>query len=97
MSSLIDVHFVEKFKQFIFFSLLVLQLIFATMPLDSEKVAQVVALINDGRSQYYVANFLNVPRTTVQRVYYRYVETGGYNRRPGSGRPRCTTILLCRH
>ncbi|EFN73729.1 Transposable element Tcb2 transposase, partial [Camponotus floridanus] len=34
---------------------------------------------------------LNVPRTTVQRVYNRYMETGGYNRRPGSGRLRCTT------
>ncbi|EFN66072.1 hypothetical protein EAG_00047, partial [Camponotus floridanus] len=54
--------------------------------LDSATVAQVVALINDGRSQRYVANFLNVPRTTIQRVYNRYAETGGYNRRPGSGR-----------
>ena len=47
------------------------------MSLDSATVAQVRALIN-GRSQRYVSNFLNVSRTTVQRVYNRYVETGSY-------------------
>lgn len=44
------------------------QIILAPMSLDAATVAQVVALINDGRNLRYVANFLNVPRTTVQCV-----------------------------
>jgi len=34
------------------------------MLLDSAIVAQVVALINKGRNQHYIANVLNVPCTT---------------------------------
>ncbi|KAJ4451815.1 hypothetical protein ANN_03289 [Periplaneta americana] len=34
---------------------------------------------------------LGIPRLTVQRVYHRFRETGGYSRRPGSGRKRVTS------
>jgi len=61
------------------------------MVLSATDSARVVALLEDGRSQAYVSRTLGIPRTTVRRVFHRYQETGGYTRRPGSGRPRSTS------
>ncbi|KAJ4437460.1 hypothetical protein ANN_17604 [Periplaneta americana] len=57
-------------------------------PTDSTKV---VAFIEDGNSQRYVAAVLGIPRSTVERVYHRFRETGCYSRRPGSVRKRVTS------
>lgn len=61
------------------------------MPLSIETSAQIVALVQDGRSQRYVARNFHVSRSTVQRVLERFRETGSNARRPGSGRNRKTT------
>lgn len=61
------------------------------MSLSAEIVASIVALIQDGRSQVYVASRYGVSRSTVQRVYARFIETGAYTRRPGTGPQRRTT------
>jgi transposase len=57
-------------------------------PTDS---ARIIALIQDGRSQRYVAQFLDVSRCSVQRAVKRFQQTGEYTRRRGSGRGKCTT------
>lgn len=59
-----------------------------TTPVEA---AQAVALLQQGLSQRTVARQLNLSRSAVQRVYRRYLETGAFNRRPGTGRPRATT------
>lgn len=61
------------------------------MILSAEDCAKAVALVEDGRSQRYVARVLNVSRSTVQRVLERFRETGRNARRPGCGRKRKTT------
>lgn len=63
------------------------------MVLSATDAARVVALIEDGRNQRYVARFLQIPRTTIQRVVKRHRETGLYSRRPGSGRKRSTSAI----
>ena len=55
-----------------------------------EVAAQVVALIEDGRSRRYVSRSLNLSVSSVQRSYNRYLETNSFQQRPGSGRPRVT-------
>lgn len=60
------------------------------MPLSAEDVARGVALIDDGRSIRYAANAIGVPYETLRDAVRRFRETGSYNRRPGSGRPRVT-------
>lgn len=60
------------------------------MVLDAVVAAQIIALVEDGRSQRYAARTLGLPETTVRRAVQRYRETGSYVRRPGSGRPRAT-------
>ncbi|MGR0260883.1 helix-turn-helix domain-containing protein [Klebsiella pneumoniae] len=45
----------------------------------------------EDRSTRYIANRLGVHFSTVARALKRFRETGGYSRRPGSGRPRVTT------
>ncbi|KAJ4427955.1 hypothetical protein ANN_23968 [Periplaneta americana] len=47
---------------------------------------KVVALIEGGNSQRYVTAVLGIPRSTVQRVYHRFRETGDYSRKTGLGR-----------
>ncbi|PSN41338.1 hypothetical protein C0J52_20650 [Blattella germanica] len=56
-----------------------------------EDVARAVALTDYGRSVRYIANALNMPRSTVYDAIKRYRETEEYTRRPVSGRPRATT------
>ncbi|XP_018306453.1 uncharacterized protein [Mycetomoellerius zeteki] len=58
--------------------------------INAEMAAQVVALIEDGRSRRYVAEALDLSVSTVQRACARYLETNSFQRKPGSGRPRCT-------
>lgn len=61
------------------------------MHTSEAKAAQVVALLQEGLSQRVVAQRLNLSRAAVRRVYQRFLETGQYRRRPGSGRQRVTT------
>lgn len=63
------------------------------MPLSATDVARIVALIEDGRSQRYVSQTLGKPRSTVQDAWNRYMETGNFNRRVGSGRKRKTSAI----
>lgn len=60
------------------------------MDTTPEEAAQVVALINAGQNQSQVARQLNLSRSAVRRVYQRFVQTGGFVRRHGSGRHRVT-------
>lgn len=55
-----------------------------------EDVARAVALYDDGRSVRYIANVMNMARSTIHDAIKRYRETLEYTRRPGSGRPRAT-------
>lgn len=57
-------------------------------PIDTAKA---VTMIQEGRSQYYVARTLGVKRCTVQRVVERFRETGEYRRGERSGGRRCTS------
>lgn len=61
------------------------------MDTTAEEAAQVVALLQSGVRQSEVARQLNLSRFSVRRVYQRFLETGGYIRRHGSGRRRCTS------
>lgn len=60
------------------------------MALSPTDAARAVALIEDGRSQRYVANLLGVSQANIHRTYRRFTETGNYTRRPGSGMTRST-------
>ncbi|KAF2887216.1 hypothetical protein ILUMI_18957 [Ignelater luminosus] len=53
------------------------------MVLRAEDCAKVVALVEDGRSQRYVARVLNASHSTIQRVLARLRETGTNIRIPG--------------
>lgn len=61
------------------------------MFLTPTDAARAVALVQDGRSQYYAADVLGVSRSAVQRAVQRFNETGNFTRRPGSGRRRTTS------
>lgn len=62
------------------------------MDLSVTDAARAVALIQDGRSQYYVARVLGVSRCKVQRAVKRFNEFGVYTRRRNHcGRNKCTT------
>lgn len=61
------------------------------MLLNFTDTAREIALIEDGRSQYYGAAVLGVTRCSVQRAVERFRGTGNYARREGSGRKRSTT------
>lgn len=61
------------------------------MDTSPAKAAQVVALLQGGLSQRIVARRLNLSRSSVKRVYRRFLETGDFIRRPGSGRNRATS------
>ncbi|KAJ4427936.1 hypothetical protein ANN_23946 [Periplaneta americana] len=58
--------------------------------MQPEDVARAVALYDDGRSVCYIANVMNMARSTTHDAIKRYRETLEYTRRPGSGRPRAT-------
>jgi hypothetical protein len=48
----------------------------------SEIAAQIIALNNDGRSVRYIAQYLNIPQSTVQDALWRFRETHVFTRRP---------------
>jgi transposase len=60
------------------------------MGLTPSDIARAIALIQDGRSKYYVARVLGVSRCSIQRAVKRFPKTKGYTRRVGSGRKRST-------
>ena len=51
-------------------------------------MSKIVILAEDGRSVRYIANLLNLAKSTVHDALRRYQNTGQYTRRPGSGRKR---------
>lgn len=59
--------------------------------LDRDDTVRAVTMHQEDRSTRYIANRLGVHFSTVARALKRFRETGGYSRRPGSGRPRVTT------
>ncbi|XP_072400174.1 uncharacterized protein [Diabrotica undecimpunctata] len=61
--------------------------------LTRDPVVRIISPIEDGRGQRYVANLVGVNQSTVSRVVVRYRETGLYERRAVTGRPRATTHL----
>lgn len=61
------------------------------MDTTADEAAQVIALLQSGMRQCDVARQLNLSRFSVRRVFQRFQETGGYMRRRGSGRQRCTS------
>lgn len=61
------------------------------MDTTTETAAQAVALLQQGLSQRQVARTLQMSQSAVSRIYRRHQETGGFNRRKGSGRKRSTT------
>lgn len=63
------------------------------MDTSETQAAQVVALLQEGLSQRVVARRLNLSRSAVRRVYQRFLETGLYRRRSGSGRQRITSQI----
>lgn len=62
------------------------------MVLTPTDAARAVALVQDGRSQYYASRILGVTRCSVQRAVQRFNETGSFSRRRGSGRRRSTNV-----
>ncbi|KAJ4440345.1 hypothetical protein ANN_08484 [Periplaneta americana] len=58
--------------------------------LKAINVARAVAVYDDGRSVRYIANVMNMARSTTHDAIKRYRETLEYTRRPDSGRPRAT-------
>lgn len=56
-----------------------------------EIAAQAVALLQAGNSQRFVAQELNMKRSTVQYVFQRFLETGSYVARAKTGRRRATS------
>lgn len=60
------------------------------MDTTADEASQVIALLQSGMRQCDVARQLNISRFSVRRMYQRFQETGGYIRRCGSGRKRCT-------
>lgn len=52
--------------------------------------SKIIELLEEGCSQCYVSQRLNVSRSTVQRTWTRYQEKGSVQRRQGSGGKRCT-------
>ncbi|KAI4469628.1 helix-turn-helix domain [Holotrichia oblita] len=61
------------------------------MDLFLTDTVRAVALIQDGRSQYYVARVLGVSRCNVQRAVKRFNEFGVYTRRNHCGRKKSTS------
>lgn len=52
---------------------------------------KVVLLVSQGVKQRNVAKELNLSKSKVNRIYQRYRQTGSYDQRPGSARPKKTT------
>ena len=64
------------------------------MEISPTKRAQIVALINSGQKQIDVAKQLVVSQQLVSLTMKRCRDTGGFDSRRRSGRPRATTAAL---
>ncbi|KAI4457285.1 homeodomain-like domain [Holotrichia oblita] len=64
------------------------------MDLSVTDAARAAALIEDGKSQYYVARVLGVSRCKVQRAVKRFNEFGVYTRRNHCARKKSTSEQL---
>ncbi|KAL0842079.1 hypothetical protein ABMA28_014272 [Loxostege sticticalis] len=62
------------------------------MSLSPEECTQMITMVQEGRSQRSTARTVVVSLSKVQRVLQRFQDTGMITRRPGNGRPRCTTV-----
>ncbi|KAF2893639.1 hypothetical protein ILUMI_12534 [Ignelater luminosus] len=60
-------------------------------PLNRDNAIRAVTLLQERRSQQYVANLLGVNQSTISRLSRRLRETGDVRRRPGQGRKRATS------
>lgn len=60
------------------------------MAVNPETAAAMVALLQDGRDEPYVAQQYHISNSTVHRIFTRFLETGAYTRRPGTGPQRRT-------
>lgn len=60
------------------------------MAVNPETAAAIVALLQDGRGERYVAQQYHISNSTVHRIFTRFLETGAYTRRPGTGPQRRT-------
>lgn len=65
--------------------------------LSVEDCVRAITLVEEGRTQSYVAQLLRVDQSTISRVIKRFQENGQYHRRAGSGRNRCTTLAEDRY
>lgn len=61
------------------------------MVVNPETAAAIVALLQDGRSERYVAQQYQISNSTVHRIFSRFLATGAYTRRPGTGPQRITS------
>ena len=62
-----------------------------TLHLTHDEVVRALTLLEDGRSQRYVARVLGVNHSTIVRLAQWFHETGSVARRPGQGRRRVTS------
>ncbi|RZC40183.1 HTH 38 domain containing protein [Asbolus verrucosus] len=60
--------------------------------LTHEEAIRALALLQNGRSQRYVAGVLGVHHSTIVRLAQRHQETGSVDRKPGQGRRRVTSV-----
>lgn len=56
-----------------------------------------IGRLEAGESQYVVAQHYNVHKSTISRLWQRYLQTGTSNDRPRTGRPRITTAQQDRY
>ncbi len=59
--------------------------------LQQHEVARLIQMLEDVSTQQDIAAAFGVTQSVVYRAWNRYLATGGYARRPGQGRLRCTT------
>ncbi|KAL0879217.1 hypothetical protein ABMA27_003000 [Loxostege sticticalis] len=62
------------------------------MSVSPEECTRFYTMVQEGRSQRSAARTVGVSLSTVQRVLQQFQETSMNFRRPGNGRPRCTTV-----
>ncbi|XP_072375354.1 uncharacterized protein [Diabrotica undecimpunctata] len=61
------------------------------MVVNPETPAAIVALLQDGRCERYVAQKYRISNRTVHRIFTRFLATESYTRRPGTGPLRRTS------
>jgi len=80
--------YATKIGVYIFFIQLVATIDFVShfnriMAVNKNDSARIVALLEEGFSQRYVAERLGINQSTVSRIWNRFRETGRYGRRIG--------------